>query len=125
MEQELLHGVVGNKEINSSVAIIVGNGDAQGFGRFIEPQLMRYFGEMPVTIVMVNEHGNGFEYVWMTVIPIAFFVLAAPHIVPVPLDIPQNDQVKQAIVVQVDPGGGSGPTAACDTCLLGNIGESA
>src|SRR5579859_4319605 len=35
MEQELLHGVVGNEEIDSSVAIIVGNGDAQSFGRFI------------------------------------------------------------------------------------------
>jgi len=55
----------------------------------------------------------------------AIILRSAPHIVPVPLDVAQHNQVEVPIVVEIDPCGGGGPSAAADSGLLGYIGKCA
>ena len=56
---------------------------------------------------------------------IAFAMLAAVHIVPVPLHIPVDDQVEQAVVVQINPCRRARPAAAAHAGLIGYIGKRA
>src|SRR5579864_9298929 len=59
----------------------------------------------------------------MAIGPIAFFVLAAPDVVEVPIQIAQNNQVKESVVVQINPGRAGGPSTSANTGLLRHIDE--
>src|SRR5438128_4358940 len=53
--EELDHGVVGNKEIDITVAIIVRDGHAKSFPWFAETQLLCDLGECSIFIIMINK----------------------------------------------------------------------
>src|ERR1700681_3396771 len=80
---------------------------------------------MAVAVIMIDERRDRLEIVGMAVGAVAFFVLSAPDVIEVPLDIPENDEVEEAIVIQVHPGNAGGPAAACDAGLLGHVGKGA
>ena len=61
VEEKLRHRVVGDVEVDASVAVVVRNGDAESFGRLVEPELMRNLGEMTVAVVVIHEHGDGLK----------------------------------------------------------------
>ena len=60
----------------------------------------------------------------MTIRPIAFLPLSAPNIVKIPFQVPEHDQIKQPIIVEINPRGTGRPTCAADACPFGNIGKS-
>ena len=85
--EELDHGVVGNKEIDTTVVIIVRDGHAKSFPGFGETQLLCDLGECPIFFIVINKRGNGLEVIRMAIRPVAFFVLAAPDIIEIPIQI--------------------------------------
>src|SRR5271170_7048131 len=57
----------------------------------------------------------------MAIATVTFAMLAAPEIVPIPLDIPEDHKIEESIAVEIDPCGGSGPSAARYTGFLSYI----
>src|ERR1035437_464975 len=125
MEQELRHRVVGHENVDTPVPIVVRNGDPQSFCRLVKAQLMRHLSEVAVAVVVIYEHANRRENVGITDPAVTVAGLTAPDIVPVPRDITFYDQVEQAIVIEIDPGGRRRPAAAGDARFLSNIAECA
>src|SRR6516165_5649465 len=80
---------------------------------------------MAVPVVVIHQHGDGLEDIRVAIAAIAFPVFAAPQIVPVPLDVAVYNQVEPAVIVQIYPGGGSGPSAPAHASLLGHVGKTA
>src|SRR5271154_3356333 len=80
---------------------------------------------MAVAVVMIHEHGDGLKHIRVAVSAIAFAVLATPLIVPIPRNVAIHDQIEQAVVIEVDPRGRGGPTAAANAGLLRHISECA
>src|SRR2546427_1944468 len=52
--KEFRHGIVGHKEIDMPVAVVIRNGYAQAFARLCQAKLIRNFGEVTVAIIVVN-----------------------------------------------------------------------
>src|SRR5579859_1209315 len=119
------HRVIGDDDVNVAIAIVIGDGDAKSFARFRKADLLRDFGEMTVAVIVIDQRSDRLEIVGMAVGAVAFFVLSAPDVVEVPLDITENDEVKEAIVIQIHPGSAGGPAAARDAGLLGHVGKGA
>jgi len=86
---------------------------------------MRFFGKGAVAIVVIDQHCNRLKNVGMAISSIAFAVLTAPHIIPVPLNVAQNNKIKQSIVIKIDPGCARRPSTAANTSFSGDIGERA
>ena len=78
---------------------------------------------MAIAVVVVDERRDGREDVGVAVGAIAFAVFSAPDIIEVPLQIAQDDEIEKAIVVEIDPCGGGGPSAAGRAGFLGYIGK--
>lgn len=55
----------------------------------------------------------------------SLFAFAAPQIEKIPLHVSEHDQVQQAVIVQINPGGARRPPAASHSRLCGNVGECA
>src|SRR5260370_40375406 len=89
--EEFGHGIVGHKEIDASVAVVIRDSYAQAFARLCHANLFRNFGEVTVAIIVVNQWRDGLEVVGMTVRAIAFLMFAAPDVVKVPLQIPKDN----------------------------------
>src|SRR4051812_1794792 len=51
----------------------------------------------------------------------AFFVLPAPDVLEVPLQVAQYHQIEQTVIVEIDPRGTRGPAAARYAGFLGDI----
>ena len=73
------------------------------------PILCGDLGEVAFAVVVVDEGGDGVEDIGMAVGAVAFAVFAAPDVVEVPLHVAEDDEVEEAVVVEIDPGGGGGP----------------
>src|SRR5580658_2237800 len=84
---------------------------------------MSFFRKRAVAVVVIHEHGNGRKDIRVAVA--AIVPGAAPDIIPVPDDVAQHDQVEETVAIEIDPRGRSGPSAAADARLGGDIGESA
>src|ERR1700674_4644680 len=80
---------------------------------------------MTIAVIVIDQRSDGLEIVGMAIGAVAFFVLAAPDVVEVPLDIAKDNGVEEAIVIKVPPGGPGGPTAARDPSLIGHVGKGA
>jgi len=61
------HGIVGKKEIDASVAVVVGKRNAQSFAGNGEAGFLCDFREMPVAIVVVHQRGDGAKGIRMAV----------------------------------------------------------
>src|SRR5271170_1632955 len=123
MKEKFDHRVVGDEDVSMAVEVVVGDSDPQGFRRLIEAESVRFFGEGSISVIVVNQHRDGLEDVRMAVSTVTLPMLAAPEIVPIPLDIPQYNEVEESISVKIDPGRGGGPSAAHNTGFLGYIGK--
>src|SRR4029077_19476186 len=106
--EELDHGVVGDKEIDVAIAIVVRQRNAESFASLRKANFLGDFGEMAVSIIVVDQGRNRLEDVGMAIGAVAFFVLAAPDVFKIPLNVSQNDEIEQAIAIQIDPGGTRG-----------------
>src|SRR6266704_2600603 len=80
---------------------------------------------MAVAVVVVDERRNGLKDVGVAVGTVAFFVLATPDIVEIPLKVAEDNKIKQAVIVQIDPSSTGGPTRTGNAGFFGNVGESA
>ena len=78
MEQELRHAVIGDKEIDAPIAIVIGDGNTQRFRRLVEAQLVRYFREVSMAIIMVDQHRNRWKIIRVAVASVPLAMLAAP-----------------------------------------------
>src|SRR5712692_8123402 len=61
----------------------------------------------------------------MAVGTVSFFVFSAPDVVKIPFEIPQHDQIKESIAIQINPCSACRPATASDGGFLRHIGESA
>jgi hypothetical protein len=88
-----------------AITVIVGDSDAQPLARLTQAYLLRDFGECSVliiiTIIVIAEHerGNGLEVIGMTICPVAFLVLPAPDILEIPIQIAEDNQIKESVPV--------------------------
>ena len=123
--KEFRHGIVGDKEIDMAVTGVIRNSYAQAFARLCQAKLFRNFGEVTVAIIVVNQGGNRLEIVGMTVRAITFLTFAAPDVVKVPRQIPQDNEVEQTIAIQVHPCGAGGPASTAYARFFRNIGKGA
>src|SRR5580692_4924868 len=53
----------------------------------------------------------------------AFPMLSTPDVIEIPLDISQDNEIQQAIVVEIHPGRAGGPSATSHAGLRRNVGE--
>src|SRR5260370_6437040 len=103
--EEFDHGVVGYEQIDMSVAIEVRNGDAEALARFRKTDFLRDLSKVAVAVIVVDQGRDRPKKVGMTVRTKTFFVLAAPDVVEIPLEVAENHQIEQAVIIQVYPGG--------------------
>src|SRR2546426_262928 len=77
------------------------------------------------TVIVIHERRDGLEDVGVAIGAMALLVFAAPDVVEIPLHVTQNNQIQQAVAVQIHPGGAGGPSAAGDASLLRYVSERA
>src|SRR2546425_633609 len=123
--QKLDHGIVGNENVDVAVAVVIGESDAKPLAGLREAALLRQFGEMTVAVIVIHERRDGLEDVGVAIGAMALLVFAAPDVVEIPLHVTQNNQIQQAVAVQIHPGGAGGPSAAGDASLLRYVSERA
>ena len=105
-----------------AVAIVVGDSNAQAFPRNTQTNLLADFGEAAVPIIVIDQRPNSFKGVGMAVGAQAFFVLAAPEVAEIPLQVTEHNQVETAVVIEVHPGGAGGPSDATDpACCVTSV----
>src|SRR5713226_1235981 len=93
------HRVVGDKQIDMSVAIEVRNGDAEALARFRKADFLRNLGEVAVAVIVVDQGRDRPKNVGMAVRTKTFFVLAAPDVVEIPLEVAKNHEIEQAVII--------------------------
>src|SRR5262249_17760766 len=123
--EEFDHGIVGNEEIDATIAIVIGDSKAEALAGLGEAKFGSGFGEGAVAIVVVDERGDWLEEIRMAVGTVAFFVLAAPDVIEVPFDVAEDDEIEVAIGVEIDPSGAGRPAGAGNASFLRDVGERA
>src|ERR1700730_135908 len=108
-----------------AITVIIGDSDAQPLAWLTQAYLLRDFGECSVLIIVEHERGNGLEVIGMAICPVAFLVLAAPDIIKIPIQIAQDNQIKESVPVQIHPCGAGRPAASPHARLLRNVSECA
>ena len=91
MVEKFGHRIVGDKEVEAAVAVIICEGNPQTLARKPKAGFLRNFGKVSLAVVVVHQWRNRMETIRMAVRPVAFFALAAPDIVKVPLQISKHD----------------------------------
>ena len=132
VEQKSVLRVIGHEEIRLAIEIVVGHSDAHAFADMIAnaPFTGNIF-ESAVALVEKKLIGKT-----LVVARMAVFGHTLDHalgnIRVSPLQIVDDEQIEQAIVVDVDPHGGNRPQwsvlrigALVEACLYGDIGKSA
>jgi hypothetical protein len=105
VKEELGHGVVGNEEIDPSILVIIRDSYTERLGGDVEAEFVCNLGKMAVSIIVIDKHSDRLEGIRMTVPPIAFAMLAAPDISPIPSNIAIHDEFQKSVIVEVDPCG--------------------
>src|SRR5260370_39510876 len=59
----------------------------------------------------------------MAIGPVAFFVLAAPDVVEIPLDVPQHNEIEKPVSIQIHPRCAGGPSAPANPGFNGHVGK--
>src|SRR5216683_204835 len=85
--KEFGHGVIGNKDVEMAVPIVIGESDAQSLAWLREACFLRNFSKVAIAIVVIYQWRNRAVCVRMAVRAVAFSSLAAPGIVKVPLQV--------------------------------------
>ena len=104
MIEEFQHRVVRDNQINFAVPVVIGECDAQSLPWFRNPDLFGNFGKVSVAIVVIDQGSDRLKDVRMAVGTVTLFALSAPDIMKVPVQVAEHHQVKQAIVIEIDPG---------------------
>ena len=125
MVEEFESGIISDEDVSAAVAIIIRNRNSQALPRLGHPNLLRNLGKTAVAVVVVSQWRNRLEVVRMAIRAISRFMLAAPDIVKVSLQIAQYHQVQKSVAIQINPGGAGGPSAPAGAGFLGYIGKSA
>ena len=85
--EELGNGIVGDEDVDATIAVEVCDRNSECVSGLCEPRLFCDFREMAITLVVVNERGNGSEFVGMTEGTVSLLAFSAPDIGEVPLQI--------------------------------------
>ena len=86
--------------------LVVSDADAQTFAGHVQADLIGDLTEPALPIVVVDQRLNWGEFIGMAVGAVTLAMLPTPDVREVPFHVAENDQIQQAIVVQIDPGGG-------------------
>lgn len=135
-EDEVLDGVVGDNEVDPAVAVQVDRGDPEGLGkRFSRPVgdldagTGGDVGESSAAVVVV-EGGMASGEVSRGAVGAGASVIAEGNLEirsAIPGDVMADEEVEQAVVVDVDPGGARAPVGArrLEARGSGDVGKSA
>src|SRR6202158_6590235 len=85
------HGVVGDKDVEMAVPIVIRKSDAQTLARLREPYFARNFSEVAIPVVVIHQRRNRRVGIRLAIGTVAFSTLAAPSIVKVPLQVSKYD----------------------------------
>jgi hypothetical protein len=102
--------VIGDVKIYMTATIVVGYSDTKSFGGFGQPRFFRGIGEVATSVVVVNERCDGFPVVGSAIDVLG----AAVQVEEAPLQIAENNEIQQAVIVEVDLGGAGRSSAAAD-----------
>src|SRR5882762_3417993 len=125
--QEALHGIVGNKNIDETIAVVVREGYSQSLAiRIGDSRLGGNVGEGAVAIVAVENVGNTVIVVGMTIGAVTRSALAAVAVgAKSPIDVTGHEQVELAVIVVVEESGARAPPAGGDSGRFRDVGERA
>src|SRR6185369_11114063 len=121
--QKFRDRIIRDKNVDPSIAVVVGNRDTQSFAWFCEIALLRDFCEMPVTIVVIYQGRNWPKLIGMAIRPITRLVFSTPDVFEVPLQVARDHQIQQAVAIEVHPCSAGGPSSTGDTGVGRYIGE--
>src|ERR1035438_6812401 len=89
MKEKLGHGIIGNKDVGPTIAVVVGYSDSERLGRFCQTHLLCDLCKVAIAIIVVHQHGDRFKHIRMAISTIVR--RAAPLILPVPMDVAKHD----------------------------------
>src|SRR5712671_2488966 len=85
------YGVVGHKDVQMAVPIVIGESNAQPLARLRKAYFVRNFSEVAVAIVVIHQWGNRVISIRMAIRTVTFSALATPGVVKVPLQVSKYD----------------------------------
>src|SRR5581483_595097 len=79
--QKLRHGIVCYYEIDTAIAVVIGNGNTEALARLCHANLLGNFSEVDIAIVVIHQRCDGLERIRMAIRSIALSVLSTPDVV--------------------------------------------
>src|SRR5208337_1589945 len=110
VEEKVGRGVVGHERIEETIAVVVGKRDAHALAEVISNAgFFRHVSKSPIAIVAIERVVQGSVLLGMTVAAHSALHGAVRVFVRLPLAVIHDEQVKQPVVVVVEPTGGNRP----------------
>ena len=125
MVQKALHGIVGDKNISETVAVVIGKTHSQAFAvRIRYTGFGRDIGESAVAVIVIEDVCHTVVIVGMAVGAKAGFLFSTIAIaLECPVHVPRNKQVELAIVVVIEKSCTCAPSSRANTSFGGDIGK--